>query len=449
MLYLPTMWSTRDKQHLWHPFTQMKEWLASDPIVIEKGRGNWLIDVNGKRYLDGVSSLWTTVHGHHHPKLNKAIKKQLNRIAHSTFLGLSNTPAIEFAQRLMKWVPPNLSRLFYSDNGSTAVEIATKIAFQYWQQQPDIALRSKTQFIAFTNAYHGDTLGSVSLGGMDLFHSIYDPLLFKPIRLPFPYPLQEKRSVADSELAALSELESTLKTKSPLIAGLIIEPLMQGAAGMVQSTHAYLQQVRSLTQKYNVLMIVDEVATGFGRTGSMFACQKANIAPDILCLAKGISGGYLPLAATLTTETIFEAFLGKHSDHKTFFHGHTYTANPLACAAGIASLKIFEEEHTLDKLQPKIERLRHGLASIAALEWVAEVRQEGFMVGIELGGVSPEDRMGTRVCTLATQKGVFLRPLGDVIVLMPPLSISSKELDLLLETTKACIISCCGHQNKK
>ncbi len=338
-----------------------------------------------------------------------------------------------------------LSRLFYSDNGSTAVEIGTKIAFQYWQQQGNPTLRSKTKFIAFSNAYHGDTLGSVSLGGMDLFHRIYDPLLFKPIRLPFPYPLQEKRSIEESELAALSQLETTLKLQGHEIAGLVIEPLMQGAAGMVHSSHSFLQQVRTLAHQYNVLLIVDEVATGFGRTGAMFACQKAGIEPDILCLAKGISGGYLPLAATLTTETIFEAFLGEHSDDKTFFHGHTYTANPLACAAGLASLQIFKQEQTLDKLQPKIKQLQAGLIAIAQLKGVAEVRQEGFMVGIELRGGDPALRMGARVCEAAIAKGVFLRPLGDVIVLMPPLSLSKKELELLLETTKACIISSYGH----
>lgn len=449
MLYLTTMWATRDKQHLWHPFTQMKDWLNSDPIIIQKGRGNWLIDVEGKRYLDGVSSLWTNVHGHHHPKINHAIKKQLNQMAHSTFLGLSHTIAIEFATELMKWVPSNLSRLFYSDNGSTAVEIGTKIAFQYWQQQNDPSLRNKTKFIAFSNAYHGDTLGSVSLGGMDLFHRIYDPLLFKPIRLPFPYPLQEKRSVEESEAAALSQLETTLKQQGHEIAGLVIEPLMQGAAGMVHSTHHFLQQVRSLTHQHHVLMIADEVATGFGRTGAMFACQKAGINPDILCIAKGISGGYLPLAATLTTEPIFEVFLGEQGEHKTFFHGHTYTANPLACAAGLASLQIFEKEQTLKKLQPKIDQLKAGLSTIADLEWVAEVRQEGFMVGIELRGVDASERMGARVCEAAIEKGVFLRPLGDVIVLMPPLSITENELNLLLETTKTCIISSCGHQVKK
>lgn len=439
------MWADLDKQHLWHPFTQMKDWLSSDPIVIKKGRGNWLFDVYGKRYLDGVSSLWTNVHGHNHPHLNRAIKKQLNRVAHSTFLGLSNTVAIEFADKLMDVVPPNLKRLFYSDNGSTAVEIATKIAFQYWQQQADLSLHKKTKFIAFTNAYHGDTLGAVSLGGMELFHSIYELLLFKPLRLPFPYPLREGRTPQESEKRALAELEKVLNTQNHEIAGLIIEPLMQGAAGMVQSSRNYLRKVRELAHQNNVLMIVDEVATGFGRTGEMFACQKAGIEPDILCLAKGISGGYLPLAATLTTESIFEAFLGEHSDYKTFFHGHTYTANPLACAAGIASLEIFGKEQTLKKLQPKIKQLTEGLTNIAALQWVAEVRQEGFMVGIELTGFSPSEQMGTRVAAAATQRGVFLRPLGDVIVLMPPLSITSKELHLLLETTKACIISCCGH----
>ncbi|MDD5457124.1 MAG: adenosylmethionine--8-amino-7-oxononanoate transaminase [Candidatus Margulisbacteria bacterium] len=436
-----------DFTNIWHPFTQMKEWMNSEQIIIERGQGNYLIDVKGRKYLDGVSSLWVNIHGHNHPYINKAICKQLKKIAHSTFLGLTNVPAIQLTGLLMEIIPRNLTRVFYSDNGSTSVEIALKIAYQYWQQHPETRERKRRKFISFTNAYHGDTIGSVSVGGIDLFHGIYEPLLFDTIKIQYPYPLQQNLTQKQSEESSLKQLEKCLETESQTIAGLIIEPLMQGASGMLNTSAQFLQKVRQLTKKHGVLMIVDEVATGFGRTGSMFAVEKADIEPDILCVAKGITGGYLPLAATFTTENIFSHFLGEFNEYKTFYHGHSYTGNSLACAAAIANLELFKKEKVLEKLQEKIYYLIQGLKEIEKLPQVAEVRQEGFMVGIELCKdrskkicYKPEQRAGFKVTQAAVKKGVFLRPLGDVVVLMPPLSISRKQLNLLLDVTKQCII---------
>jgi len=436
-----------DKKHIWHPFTQMKEWMANNQIVIEKGKGNYIIDTNGNSYLDGISSLWVTVHGHNHPHINKAIKNQLNKISHSTFLGLSNVPAIKLAEKLIKLVPQNLTRIFYSDNGSTSVEIGLKIAYQYWQQHPNSKYHTKKKFISFSTAYHGDTIGSVSVGGIDLYHKIYKPLLFDVIQAPYPNPLKQKLNKEECEEKCLKELEKLMGTNQKQVAGLIIEPLMQGASGMINTTSHFLQKVKELCIQYNILLIVDEVATGFGRTGAMFAVEKADIQPDILCVAKGLTGGYLPLAATITTEEIFNNFLGEHKDNYTFFHGHTYTANPLACAAAIANLELFEKNNTIEALQEKIYRLITELKEIAKLPHVIEVRQEGFMVGIELCEnkktkkyYAPEKRVGSLVCQEAIKNGVFLRPLGDTIVLIPPLSIDLKELKFLLDTCKKCII---------
>lgn len=418
-----------DNRHVWHPFTQMEEWLATEPLVIERAEGNWLIDTEGRRYLDGVSSLWVNVHGHNHPKLNAAIRAQLDKVAHSTLLGLGSVPSIEFAAALAKIAPAGLSRVFYSDSGSTAVEVALKIAFQSQQQRGE---KQRTKFLALKDAYHGDTLGAVSAGGIDLFHQIFKPLLFHVEHIaPDPEQLAEILGADHGHQ----------------IAGLIVEPLVQGAAGMVLQPPGFLRAARELTKQHGVLLICDEVATGFGRTGTMFACEQEGVAPDLLCLAKGISGGYLPLATTLATEEIYRQFLGPYASQRTFFHGHTYTGNPLACAAAIASLAIFEEERVIDSLAPKIQRLSAGLAAkIAPLPHVLEVRQRGLMIGIELA-LDPatrtpypyEQAIGARVCRAARKHGVILRPLGPVVVWMPPLSITPDEIDLLIDATAAAI----------
>ncbi|MBF0492316.1 MAG: adenosylmethionine--8-amino-7-oxononanoate transaminase [Deltaproteobacteria bacterium] len=423
-----------DHECLWHPFTQMKEYEAEDPLIIESGEGNWLIDIEGKKYLDGVSSLWVTVHGHRKKELDEALKKQIDKIAHSTLLGLSNTPALLLAEALLKIVPQNLKKVFYSDSGSTAVEIALKIAYQYFQNKPET--QKKTQFVTLENAYHGDTIGSVSVGGIDLFHSVYKQLLFQSYKI---------------KNFDLVWAENLLKEKAQEIAAVFIEPLIQGAAGMLLQPPGFLEKLRKLTQKYGVLLIVDEVATGFGRTGKMFACEHQQVQPDLMCVAKGLTGGYLPLAATLATPEIYEGFYTDYVQLKTFFHGHTYTGNPLACAVALANLEIFKKEKTIEALQPKIKLFQELLADFPNHPHIKEVRQMGLMIGVELikdkknnQEYELAERIGNRVILQARKKGVVIRPLGSVIVLMPPLSITEEEIHLLVKVLKESIDEVCG-----
>ena len=408
--------ATDDRRFLWHPFTQQQGWAEEEAPIIERAERCELIDVEGRHYIDGVSSLWCNVHGHRHPAIDIAIRDQMDRVSHSTMLGLSHRPAIELARRLVEIAPPGLSRVFYSDSGSTAAEIALKMAFQYWQQQGGSDAR-RTRFVSLREAYHGDTIGSVSVGGIDLFHGAYGPLLFAALHA-------EPGDAADME-RLLSEHEGE-------VAAVIVEPLVQGAAGMLVHPEGYLREVRALCDRHGVFLICDEVATGFGRTGRMFACEHEGVAPDFMCVAKGITGGYLPLAATLTTERVYEGFLGRHEEFRTFFHGHTYTGNPLACAAALATLRLFEQEHTLELLQEKISLLGTLLQPVAAMPGVAEVRRRGFMVGIELAGFPVEARAGHQVTLAARRRGAIVRPLGDVVVLMPPLAITARELRRLV-----------------
>ncbi|MDP3143457.1 MAG: adenosylmethionine--8-amino-7-oxononanoate transaminase [Candidatus Omnitrophota bacterium] len=446
-----------DKKYIWHPFTQMRDWLKDDPLIIEGGEGSYIKDINGKWYLDGVSSLWVNLHGHRKKELDEALRKQINKISHSTLLGLSNKPAIELAKLLIGIAPGKLKKVFYSDSGSTAVEIALKMTFQYWQQKSSAA-RSKTKFIRFVNAYHGDTLGAVSVGGIDLFHQVYHPLLFKSFKVssPYCYRCHLDLKYPACGLKCLEETERILKKHHQDIAGLIIEPMVYAAAGILTQPPGFLKKVERLCKKYNVLLICDEVATGFGRTGKMFACEKERVGPDILCLAKGITAGYLPLAATLTTQKIFDGFLGEYKDKKAFFHGHTYTGNPLACSVAIASLEIFKKEKVLSRLQSKIKELQKGLKRFINLAHVGEVRHCGFMAGIELvkdkkSKISYrfEDKIGIKVYREARKYGIILRPLGNVIVLMPPLSISLEELNQLLKTTYQAIKMVTENENGK
>jgi len=433
----------KDKEYIWHPFTQMKDYEKSSPLVIEKGRGSYLYDTEGNRYIDGISSLWVTVHGHRKKKIDDAIISQVKKISHSTLLGISNVPAVELAEKLVKITPKGLSKVFYSDNGSTSVEIALKIAYQYWQQKSD-KTKIKKKFISLVNAYHGDTLGSVSVGGIDLFHQVYSPLLFKTFKAdsPYCYRCPVKKDWPGCKLACIDSFEKILKKHSREIAAMIIEPMVQGAAGMITFPKGYLKKVRQLCNRYNVLLIADEVAVGFGRTGKMFACEHEKVIPDLLAIAKGITGGTLPLAATLASEEIYNAFLGEPEDLKTFFHGHTYTGNPVACAAAIANLEVFKEEKVLLSLKKKIRLLTKYLKAFVTLSHVGDVRQSGFMVGIELvkdkrtkEPFSVKERIGHWVILEARKRGVVIRPLGDVIVLMPPLSISEKELSTLCDVT--------------
>lgn len=411
-----------DREVLWHPFTQQRGWSEEEPLIVARADGTTLWDTDGAAYIDGVSSLWCNVHGHRHPAIDQAIRDQLDRVAHTTMLGLSHEPAIELAQRLLALAPAGLSRVFYSDSGSTAVEVAVKMAYQWWAQRGETA---RTRFVCLREAYHGDTLGSVSVGGIDLFHAVYRPLLFDALHV---------------EAGDAADLEQTLAAHAGEVAAVIVEPLVQGAAGMLLQPPGYLRAVRELCDRHGVLLICDEVATGFGRTGAMFACEHEQVSPDLLCVAKGLTGGYLPLAATLTSERIYDGFLGAHADYRTFFHGHTYTGNPLACAAALATLEVFERERTLEALQPKIALLEQELAAhVAPLPAVAEIRQRGFMVGIELGGLNPALRTGHAVTLAARRRGAIVRPLGDVVVLMPPLSIAPGELLRLVAITAAAI----------
>ncbi|HEY5814840.1 MAG TPA: adenosylmethionine--8-amino-7-oxononanoate transaminase [Solirubrobacterales bacterium] len=424
---MPVDHAQLDRDHLWHPFTQQQGWVEEEPLMIDRAEGAQLIDSEGRRYIDGVSSLWCNVHGHRHPGIDAAVRDQLDRVAHSTMLGLSHPGAAELAARLVEIAPPGLTRVFYSESGSTATEIALKMAFQF-QQQRGGQHRRRTSFVHLREAYHGDTIGSVSVGGIDLFHATYRPLLF-------PTHAVEPGDAGD--------LERVLSCHEEEIAALILEPLVQGAAGMLVHPPGYLREARELCDRYGVLLICDEVATGFGRTGTMFACEQEDVAPDLLCLAKGLTGGYLPLAATMATERVYEGFLGAPEEGRTFFHGHTYTGNPLACAAALASLEAFERERTLERLQPKIELLGELLEPVAAMPEVTEVRRRGTMVGIDLGEHDPALRLGHHVTLEARRRGAVIRPLSDVIVLMPPLSISEAELRRLVEITVASIEAAC------
>jgi len=412
-----------DRRHLWHPFTQQASWCEEEPLVIERADGIELVDSAGQRYIDGVSSLWANVHGHRHPLIDAAIATQLDRVAHSTMLGLTHEPGAELAARLAGLAPPGLERVFFSDSGSTATEVALKMAFQYWQHQGG-QRAGRTSFVTLSGAYHGDTLGAVSVGGLDLFHSAFEPLLFGAHAV---------------EPGDVDGLECVLDFHSDEIAAVIVEPLVQGAAGMRLQPPGYLREVRALCDAHDTFLICDEVATGLGRTGTMFACEQERVAPDFLCLGKGLTAGYMPLAATLTTDRVYQGFLGAPEDGRTFFHGHTFTGNPLACAAALANLEVFDVEHTLLRLQPKIRLLGELLSEVAAMEEVTEVRGRGFMVGIDLGEHDPTLTLGHRVTLEARRRGAIIRPLGDVVVLMPPLSITKLELRRLVEITAESI----------
>jgi adenosylmethionine-8-amino-7-oxononanoate aminotransferase len=416
-----------DRTHLWHPFTQQRGWEQEAPVMIERGQGSMLYDTDGNAYIDGVSSLWCTVHGHRHPVIDAAVRAQLDRVAHSTMLGLSHPGAAKLAARLVEIAPPGLERVFYSDNGSTAAEVAVKMAYQYWQQRGET---QRTEFVCLRDAYHGDTIGSVSIGGIDLFHATFRKLLF---------------GAHHAEPGDAADMRRLLEEHGERVAAVVVEPLVQGAAGMIVHPEGYLRAVRELCDEHGVLLICDEVAVGFGRTGTMFACQQEDVAPDLMCVAKGITGGYLPLAATLTTEDVYAGFLGEHQEYRTFFHGHTYTGNPLACAAALATLDVFESERTLERLAPKIALLGELLDELVApLPTVAEVRRRGFMTGIELTPFAADTRMGHQVTLAARRRGAIVRPLGDVVVLMPPLSISEDELTRLVGITAAAVAETTG-----
>jgi len=430
-----------DRQYLWHPFTHMKQWLADEPLVITGADGMYLIDSDGNRYLDGVSSLWCNVHGHRVPEIDAAIRAQLDKVAHSTMLGLASEPAILLGERLIRIVPASLKKVFYSDSGATATEVAFKLAAQYWF---NIGRKEKNEFVGFAQAYHGDTVGAMSIGRMPAFHTPHFPMLFPAHFAPSPYIYRSE--TPDAPLAVrqkcLSALERLLEEHGKRIAAVCIEPIVQGAGGIIVHPEGFLREVRRLTREHEAMLIADEVATGFGRTGRMFACEHEQVEPDLMCVAKGISGGYLPLAATFASQQIFDAFLGEPWEGRTFFHGHTYTGNPLACAAALASLNLFEKHRLIDRASTS--RLPEMLAPLKDLPHVGDIRQKGFMVGIELVADKatrrPFDarrRLGAEICVKLRKRGVIIRPLADVLVLMPPLAMKEEQLQTLMDAVAA------------
>ena len=436
-----------DRRFVWHPFTQMRGWGEDEPLIITSGKGAVLQDIHGREYIDGVASIWTNVHGHCREEIDRAVREQLSKVSHTTLLGLANVPSIELARKLAAITPTGLSRVFYSDNGSTAVEVAVKMAFQYWRQRPD-PKPGKTAFVSFTNAYHGDTIGAVSLGRIEVFHEIFDPLLFQTYRAYYPYCYRCRydKSYPSCGLHCLCSIQEILERWHEKIAAIVIEPMVQGAGGMIVAPVDFLKRVRELATQYDVILIADEVATGFGRTGKMFACEHAGVSPDLMALGKGLTGGYLPVAATLSCDKVYDAFLGDYSEKKTFFHGHTYTGNPLGCAAALASVELFERDNVLEAVERKAASLAAKLEAFRNISHVGDVRQLGLMVGIELvrdeGTRQPYDwdeRIGAKTVKEARGRGVILRPLGNVIVLMPPFCIDEEQLAQLIEITRESI----------
>jgi adenosylmethionine-8-amino-7-oxononanoate aminotransferase len=421
-----------DKRHVWHPFTQMRDWCAPghEPLVLVEGRGSTLVDAEGREYLDGNSSIWTNIHGHSHPKIVAALREQAGKLAHSSFLGFTNEPAVRLAEKLVALFPADtLTRVFYSDDGSTAIEVALKMAVQYHQLTGH---PGRCRFAAFDHAYHGDTAGAASLGGIAAFHERFAPLSFPVVRV--------------TDLAALEALD---RDSIASLAAVVIEPLIQGAAGMRTWPSGLLRDLRAWCDRHGVFLILDEVMTGFGRTGKMFACQHEEVVPDFIALAKGLTGGTMPLAATLTTERVFEAFLGDYAEMKTLFYGHSYCGNPLGCAAALASLEVFEEERTLERLQPKIRHMGELLCDLAAEPHVGAVRQCGFMAGVDVvrsdGSPYPwQDQTGARICVAARRHGLLTRPIRDTLVLMPPLCFTETELERAAGALRTGIREICG-----
>ena len=415
-----------DKAHIWHPFTQMSLWNSPDhePLILVAGKGAWLEDSLGGKYLDGNSSIWTNIHGHNHPVINQAVRDQLERIAHTSFLGFTNPAAIRLAEKLVAKVGESpLTKVFFSDNGSTAMEVAIKMAIQYFSQN---GRPEKVRFITFENAYHGDTLGASSLGGISIFHDRFKSHHFAVIRI--------------------QSVEGLAEVDPAQIAGLVIEPMIQGAAGMRVWPLGMLSALRRWCDANDVFLIFDEVMTAFGRTGEFFAFQHENVFPDFLAIAKGLTGGYLPLAATLTTDRVFEGFVGTYEELRTFFYGHSYTGNSLGCAAALANFRIFETEQTLELLQPKIEYLGRQLELIRQLPNVREIRRCGFIAGIEIqrrdgGRFKWQDQTGAKICLVARRHGLLTRPIGDVVVLMLPLCVTLEEIDLAVGAIEGAIAS--------
>ncbi|AJY77620.1 adenosylmethionine--8-amino-7-oxononanoate transaminase [Paenibacillus beijingensis] len=434
-----------NKAHLWHPFTQMKDYNNADPLIIERGEGVFLYDVQGRAYYDGFSSVWLNVHGHNVPELNEAITDQLGRVAHSTLLGMANVPAIELAEQLVRIAPKGLRKVFYSDSGATGVEIALKMAFQYWRNK---GVCGKTAFVSMNEAYHGDTIGAVSVGAIPLYHETFRPLLFKPHLIPYPNAYRHEGGAAAAMEETLSALRLLLQTRAEEIAALIVEPIVQGAGGIIVMPPGCLREIAALCREYGVLLIADEVATGFGRTGAMFACDLEAVAPDLMVVGKGLTGGYLPVAVTLATDEVYGAFYADYEERKTFFHGHSFTGNPLGCAVALASLRLMEERNMVEGVRTKASFVERKLAPLLARRHVGDIRQQGLMIGIELvrdkesrAPYDWEERIGVRTTKRARELGMLTRPLGNVIVFIPPLASTEAELDAMTDILAEAIVS--------
>ncbi|OGI25282.1 MAG: adenosylmethionine--8-amino-7-oxononanoate transaminase [Candidatus Melainabacteria bacterium RIFOXYA12_FULL_32_12] len=439
----------KDLKYVWHPFTQMKDYENDEPIIIDRGEGVYIWDLKGNKYIDAISSWWVNTLGHSNKRLNNAIKAQLDKIEHVLLAGFSHKPAIELAEKLIQMTPKELTRVFYSDNGSTAVEVALKMAYQYWVQ---VGEPQRNKFIALKNSYHGDTIGAVSIGGVDLYHKIYKPLLFDIHQADSPYcyrcPAGKNKSCCNCE--CLESMENILKEYSNEVIGIIVEPLVQAAGGMIIYPTEYLTKVKELCEKYNVLLIDDEVAMGFGRTGKMFAFEHASIVPDIVCLAKGLTAGYMPLAVTITTEKIYQAFYDDYDKLKTFYHGHSFTGNPLAASVALENLKILEEEKIIESIQPKISRLKAELEKFKELDCVGDIRHIGMIGAIEIVKSKDtkelypfKDRMGVKIYKEGLKRGAILRPLGNIVYFMPPYVITEEEItkltDIAYDSIKAAL----------
>jgi lysine--8-amino-7-oxononanoate aminotransferase len=438
----------QNRRFLWNPFTQMKDYLADQPVVIERGEGVKLVDVNGVEYYDGNSSLWVNVHGHNRAELNEAIVRQLDHVAHSTLLGMASVPALELAERLVELTPPRLGKVFYSDSGATAVEIGLKLAFAYWRR---VGRPEKNVFVAFDNGYHGDTIGSMSVGGIDLFHAEFGPLLFPCERVSFPHAYRFPGSEEECAHASLAELEALFDANARRIACLVVEPVVQAAAGMRTMPPGFLAEVERLCREHDVLLFADEVATGFGRTGELFACGHEGVQPDLMSLGKGLTGGYLPVAATLASDAVYDAFYGDFAELKALYHGHSFTGNQLGCAVALASLDLFEQDALIARVRESSRFVAGRLEDVAELPHVGDVRQRGLMVGIELvddrATNEPFDwreRMGHRVCLRARELGMLTRPLGDVVVFMPPLASEQADLEAMTLILRQAITDVTG-----
>ena len=433
-------WIEKDLRYIWHPYTQMKDCQTLPPVLIERAEGIKLYDADGNFYYDTISSWWCNIHGHNHPKINQAIKKQLDSLEHVLFAGFTHKTAIILAEKLVSITPRNLTKVFFSDNGSTSTETALKMSFQYWQ---NIGKKNKTKFVSLDKAYHGDTLGAMSVGGVEEFNKLFSPLFLPSFKVPSPYcyrcPMGKEKDHCDID--CIGPLEQIVKNNSDQIAAMILEPLVMGAAGIIVYPKEYLERAAAIVKKYNVHLILDEVATGFGRTGKMFACEHAGVEPDFICLSKGITAGYLPLAATLTTDEIYQAFYDDYENKKTFCHGHTYTANPIACAAAIASLEIFDRQKTLDKASRIIPILRDGIEKFANLRFVGDVRHIGLIAAIEIvkdkktkTPFDPNERIGYRIYKNGLENKLLLRPLGNVVYLFLPLCITKQDMTSIVDT---------------